>query len=256
MQVHSLKYYEDGGVEHTLNVFVRSAKNGGGLRGKIKGCSVSSRRRLRRFLLENVGVGGCSQWGLTLTVGVKADAPTWRKVWVNYRRFIIHSQIPFVWRVELQKRGVPHLHCVLWGQESTCERCKDKWLDLWGVGDDPSHLEHAVSWRLCDGGWYGYMILHNQKHLDGQGNSWEGRQWGVVNRHLFKGRDRQEWQLNQVEYDHCRKMLNRFYSSRGRVKALPDLASWDHVGGDRFTVAMCVERSHIWYQRQIAKVPF
>ena len=249
MKPHTMKYFEQGGVKHQLNV-TPHAKKGGGVRGDIVGCSVASRRRLRNFLLQNEGQGGGEQWALTLTVRFCASPVEWRNRWVSYRRFIIHQGIPFVWRVELQKRGVPHLHCLLWGGEFSCDLFREQWLKLWGVQGDPSHREHAVMFRLAGGGWYGYMILHNQKHMDGQGNEWRGRQWGVVNAKLFKRRDCEQWELNDLEYQHCRKMLDRFYKRRGRKKSLPEGASWDHVGGDRLTVSLCVERSKVWYQRK------
>jgi len=256
MKVHSIKYFNDGGVKHQLNVGPMSSKNGGALRGRIVGCSVASRRRLRNFLMQNEGMGGGSQWALTLTVKFCASPKEWRSRWVKYRQAVIDQSIPLVWRVELQKRGVPHLHCILWGGESTCEVLRVKWLKLWGVENDPSHCEHAVSFRLADGGWYGYMILHHQKHLDGQGNSWQGRQWGVVNAKLFKGRECQSWELNEYEYNHFRGMMDRLLRARGRKKSLPETGSWDHVGGDRLTAALCVERSRVWYARQQSKCPF
>lgn len=249
---HTIKYFEDGGVRHQFNVSTHPKRGGGSYRGKIVGCSVASRRRLRSFLIENEGQGGGEQWALTLTVGLVATPSQWRKKWQAYRLFIIRSAIPFVWRVELQKRGVPHLHCILWGSETCCEDLRLKWLKVWGVDKDLAHCEHAVCYRLASGGWYGYMILHNQKHLDGQGNSWAGRQWGVVNAKLFKRRECDSWDLNVCEYDHCRKMLDRFYQAWGRKKNLPEMASWDHVGADRFTVAKCVERSRIWYQKKLS----
>lgn len=256
MKVHTVKYYEDGGVRHTLNISVFPKRPCGAIRGKISSCSVKSRRRLRRFLMENVGQVGGNQWALTLTVAVVASADQWRGNWRLFRQRVIKQSIPLVWRVELQERGTPHLHCLVWGGEEVCDFCRIAWLRVWGVENDPSHCEYAVKSRLADGGWYGYMILHNQKHLDGEGNCWAGRQWGVVNSRLFKKRDCQQWDLDQYEYGYFRRMVDRLYRRRGRKKSLPVMSSWDQVGGDRFTVAMCVERARIWRLREIAKVPF
>lgn len=252
LQAHTIRWFEEGGVRHRLNAVPIVSRNVRGLRGSVKGCSSSSRRRLRQFLIQNEGSCSLPEWALTLTVRMVAGPDQWRKVWRAFRQRVIRLRVPFVWRVELQRRGTPHLHCCVWCEESCVETLRQNWLQVWGVENDLDHIAHAVEYRpLLGAAWYGYMILHAQKHLDGQGNAWTGRQWGVVNARMFRQRACEEWQLSPGEYEHCRGMLDRFYRMRGRNKELPQHASWDHVGGDRFTVAQCVERSRIWWAKQL-----
>lgn len=84
----------------------------GGERGEITGWSKNSRRRLRNWLLVNQPVGGVVI-AVTLTVpGEPIQPDDWRKLMQVFANRLIRAKVGLVWRLELQKRGMPHLHCL------------------------------------------------------------------------------------------------------------------------------------------------
>ena len=84
----------------------------GGERGEIVGWSKNSRRRLRDWLLVNQPVGGVVI-AATLTVpGEPVNPDDWRKLMKLFTTKLIRAKVGLVWRLELQKRGQPHLHCL------------------------------------------------------------------------------------------------------------------------------------------------
>lgn len=84
----------------------------GGDRGVIAGWSKNSRRRLRDWLLVNQPVGGVVI-AATLTVpGEPLNPDDWRKLMKLLTTKLIRAKVGLVWRLELQKRGMPHLHCL------------------------------------------------------------------------------------------------------------------------------------------------
>ena len=84
----------------------------GGERGEIVGWSKNSRRRLRNWLLVNQPVGGVCI-AATLTVpGVPISPDDWRKLMKLFTDRLNRAKVGLVWRLELQKRKQPHLHCL------------------------------------------------------------------------------------------------------------------------------------------------
>ena len=84
----------------------------GGDRGSIVGWSKNSRRRLRNWLLVNQPVGGVCI-AVTFTVpGEPIKPEDWRKLMQTFANRLIRAKVGLVWRLELQKRGMPHLHCL------------------------------------------------------------------------------------------------------------------------------------------------
>ena len=84
----------------------------GGERGEIVGWSKNSRRRLRNWLLVNQPVGGVCI-AATLTVSGEPIQPDdWRKLMQLFANRLVRAKVGLVWRLELQKRGQPHLHCL------------------------------------------------------------------------------------------------------------------------------------------------
>lgn len=85
----------------------------GGERGEIAGWSKNSRRRLRQWLLVNQPVGGVCI-AATLTVpGEPIQPDDWRKLMKLLTNRLNRAKVGLVWRLELQKRGMPHLHCLV-----------------------------------------------------------------------------------------------------------------------------------------------
>lgn len=83
----------------------------GGLRGTVKGWSKNSRRRFREFMVEHRAPGPI--YGVTLTVpGPPISPDHWRGLMDLLRWSCINDGYALIWRLELQRRGQPHLHCI------------------------------------------------------------------------------------------------------------------------------------------------
>lgn len=154
---------------------------GGGKRGTVRAFSAASARRLRYTLLT----ARCDlpMYSMTLTIRDYRDPVTWRRNVDAWAKRVTRSRSACIWRVELQRRGTPHLHIILWSRCPAVVRAA--WLSVWGVNGDPDHEAHAVQYDPCTtSAWYEYLAAHATKHKTDQ-LGWQGRQWGVVNRGLL-----------------------------------------------------------------------
>jgi hypothetical protein len=212
----------------------------GGVRGDVDRASESSMRRLRRFLMTYQADG--EMWGVTLTVR-ESNHLMFRHAMKRFQMRLTYRQVACVWRLELMKREKrPHLHLVVWHDGNPLEMMREQWLESWSLADDRAHWLHAVHCRRCDSGWVGYLALHHAKGCY-QSEGWEGRYWGVWCRDKFTRREVRSIRLPPDAYDYARRMLNVIYRLRGRKVPLPDLSSWDQLGGDWLTVKRCVARA-------------
>lgn len=237
---HRIVTFSGGGVYHKVGGLTGRKVLPVEKRGEIEGLSIKSRTRLKAFLLAWT-VDGAEEWAVTLTIHHPCSFESFRSWFHTFVMRVNRLRVGLVWRIELQRRGVPHLHCVVWVFDSRMIRKLEwVWLEVCEmVGDEDAELNACKSRPLEDGGWYGYLILHNTKAKQDQ-LGWRGRQWGVVNRRLFSLREEQIFDLTFEQYGRVRKLLNRIYKARGRKKDLPSLSSWQAVGEDRFTVASVV----------------
>lgn len=208
--------------------------------GDIQTFSHEARRRLRRWLLT-MSVPDCERFALTLTLPRSFDfrcfgpcrplsffsgfpasdfSETVRRFGVYLSRAI--PDCGLVWRAELQRRGAPHLHCVLWCRgcdwidalpvaldavrtsqrrafrRSSCLRLSGVVIDCWVravvqtcfIGG-AIELEHFVDGVGVDveplqsaPRFLRYVCDHMSKHKADQ-LGYRGRQWGVVGRSRF-----------------------------------------------------------------------
>lgn len=177
-------------------------------RGVLTGkYSSASFRRFRSFCLLH-SVPNADLYGVTLTVpGLHVVShDEFRNLWHNISRKLAKARIPVVWRVELQKRGMPHLHCVVFGSRTCvlslmafwfCELDKlfDYSLEWLSSGlIDSLYLSRrwfsgalsSVHVLALDGSHraFRYLISHSSKGKIEQ-MGFRGRAWGVVCRDLF-----------------------------------------------------------------------
>ena len=170
-------------------------------RGVIRGWSAASVRRLRETLF-GYSVPDSVAYGVTLTLPwsdefCRSDAcqPEFlRFVKVFRQRFIRtlpHSAL--VYRVELQQRGAPHIHAVLWlasvDRSNALPSVDDKLLEMWITSVSDLHggrLDHFAKYGIkvnpMDGinkqSLFRYLADHASKHKQAQ-LGWKGRQWGI-----------------------------------------------------------------------------
>jgi hypothetical protein len=88
---------------------------------------------------------------MTLTVpGPNIPDGEWRRLW---RAFLARARrldcATFVWRIEKQERGQPHIHCVCWAESLVkAFRLKELWLEnlaLLGPYEGPANIKFAGS---------------------------------------------------------------------------------------------------------------
>ena len=119
-------------LSKTLKFPKRPSRKAKGRRSPITGFSKQSASRLRYELATTCGPEGWVCFGLTITVpGPIIDGPQWRRLW---RAFLARARrlggVAFIWRIEKQERGQPHIHCVCWAERRVkAERLKEIWLE-------------------------------------------------------------------------------------------------------------------------------
>jgi hypothetical protein len=216
----------DRGHLETLKWKSQATRKGGGIRSAITTFSSKSAANLRRLLAQVVGPKGWHCFGMTLTVpGPNIEPEEWRRLWHAYcQRLRRMGHFALIWRIEMQKRGQPHVHCICWSKDGP-EQFRMAWLENLGLlgpyegpkftvggrkqpekGENgvpgpeqeimrvchrglwPGASEHAVRIDEVGGegniGWWRYLAAHASKSKQSQ-LGWKGRQWGVINaRHL------------------------------------------------------------------------
>lgn len=196
-------------------------------RGEIKGWSKASVNRLRACLITAVPDVEAEMFGVCLTVPVtdlRDDLPRLSRDLFERFRVSLARRAPHfvaaVWRVELQQRGMPHWHLVVWATQwqAAFIELEAAWCSAlagWGL-ERPVQVVRRL-WRtevtvLCrtqaDGvcaalgdlrGSDGrqvtvrptllggrddalrYLVDHESKRKQAQ-LGWKGRQWGVIGR--------------------------------------------------------------------------
>lgn len=116
------------------------------LRSKVRTFSRASAARLRQLLATAKGPDDWFCFGVTLTVpGPPISTGEWRRLWRAYNQRLRRiGNVLMVWRIELQVRGQPHVHCICWGTHTEGEfngrwanslQCvlKQHWLDTLGI---------------------------------------------------------------------------------------------------------------------------
>lgn len=246
---------------------VTSSKSGGGKRSKLTGKeSKASFRRFRSWCIMHDISGDC--WGITLTVpgldllGVDDFKAIHHKLCVYCNCY----RIPLVWRVELQKRGQPHLHCVLFGPADNVLKVCCHWYKL--LDDLPPVLSletvensiddlcfisrafvrgaiHAIDIQKLTGDFrtFRYLVAHMSKRKQSQ-LGWSGRNWGVCNKRLFESVEACSYEID----DHLFYMVRRWVRRLTRSKAFRGKA---FVLGNPLTVRAMIE-----YATGLKDVPF
>jgi len=182
------------GIKATFEKKGRGKHLDGVKRGKIRGWSANSARRLRDTLNEK-WVPDSQVVGLTLTLPWKNEfdglADEFRK---SVHRFSIAFRRAYpnsaaVYRIELQTRGMPHLHAICFFGSGD-RFLSDELLVMWwkqGFRDlrDGSMMGYLRRGVKCDSlnlnakRLVMYLCDHTSKRKQAQ-LGWVGRQWGVI----------------------------------------------------------------------------
>jgi hypothetical protein len=177
-------------------------------RGAITGWTLQATGRLRRWFY---GVDGdaLDGHGFALTLTVR-DLPPSAEAWTaTHRAFLMRMRragmVRGQWLTEWQRRGVPHLHGIVYFSEPSADRSEEvtrAWLEAaerWAPGPAGQHVKDV--WGLP--GWLQYQAKHSTRgvrHYQRANvpEAWQtgtGRLWGHVG----------EWPLREqlVEVDHA-----------------------------------------------------
>jgi len=165
-----------------------SGGRGGGVRGKVRGFSRGSRRRLLDLLnkvrREHVAAG----LFVTLTYpGVWDDSwETWKRDIDTFGKRLLrrYPGASFVWRLEYQKRGAPHFHLLVFGVPLIPHKWLARsWYEIVGSGDE-RHLAAGTEVKRVRR--FRSVIAYAAKYISKEQGAddarCEGRVWGVVGR--------------------------------------------------------------------------
>ncbi|NLT35972.1 MAG: hypothetical protein GXX83_08745 [Gaiellales bacterium] len=168
-----------------------SVGGGGGQRAKIAGFSRQSRRRLL-YLLASIDqeASGLPRF-VTLTYPGKdweSYATNMKRHLDNFHRWLTyhHPRASAIWRLEMQKRGAPHFHLLVFGVAFLdCLRVAETWWHIVGSGQE-SHLQAGTQVKGCSR-WReatSYMAKYMAKPQEDAAEVHElwklpGRFWGV-----------------------------------------------------------------------------
>lgn len=195
------------GIRARFNgVKTRGKQLDGVKRGKVCGWSAASVRRLRETLL-NRWVPDSQVVGVTLTLPWKSDIPN---IGEEFRAIIMRFRTAFsrsypnsaaVYRVELQQRGMPHIHAVCFfspGETFDAGKIITMWWkngfrDL-RDGSLAGYIKYGVKCEMMGSNvvrLVQYLCDHASKRKQAQ-MGWEGRQWGIIGSKNLRERPRTE----------------------------------------------------------------
>lgn len=166
------------------------------IRGKIEGLSPAAAARCREFVVTH-DIPGARLVSATGTTAIGRTPEEWRKIMQRYAKRLVRAGVAAVWRVELQKRGAPHVHLLIWlpeGLDKWRRLLSEGWLECIGAtfhesgevtGLQPGEFEHSFQCEEGVGaGWVAYLASHSSKHKQEQ-LGWVGKQWGIWGQERF-----------------------------------------------------------------------
>ena len=231
-----VKIFPFGVICRTDGVSV-STKRGkhlqGGMRGEIKGLSPAAAARCREFVVTH-DIPEAFLVSATGTTAVGRSPEEWRQVMRKYKQRLGRVGVSAVWRVELQRRGAPHVHLLLWIPKELPKWrrvIQEGWLECIGatfqddgeiVGLKPGEFDHAFQYEEGVGaGWVAYLASHTSKHKKEQ-LGWLGKQWGVWGQERFQRAEPLDTEgLDGVQLAKLKRGLRRWQESRIRRQRDP-----------------------------------
>jgi hypothetical protein len=172
-------------------------------RARVEGFSAASRVRLLRLLAtikapDSDGYRGKVSF-LTLTSKAMLHPRLFKKHLFNMLRELSKEfpSMAVVWRLEYQKRGAPHAHCILYNAPYiNMEKIQSMWAYWVGEERPFTRIERIKSYRQvmsyaskyvakleADGACFNYLSnLYHEEGLTDEEKSSPGRVWGVWNR--------------------------------------------------------------------------
>jgi hypothetical protein len=205
-------------------------QNGGGKRGKVKGFSFASRRRLMQTIAR-IRRDALLPDFVTLTYPSEFPSPIKSKKHLDKFLKRLRRAFPgvgLIWKLEPQERGAPHYHLLIWGSDQFELRkfIPYAWHDIAGDNDKNHLLFHlgmlgnepcvnAVrSWR---GVWaYASKYLGKTFDVAGWNEVYPGRFWAVVNPKIIPFGVHCVYSIASMKASHVMRYQKRFAKLRSR----------------------------------------
>jgi hypothetical protein len=186
--------------------------------------------RLRHWLLTQHCPWG-QLWDVTLTIPGGVTPEEWDKLKRRIFKQWERAGFAVIWRVELQKRGTPHLHCVVWTPaDMPIERRNHLLYVAWweclpeekrfsaGAWKHAAHVKGPYTDIEQSPKWLAYVAAHASKRKKEQ-LGWKGKQWGIINRSLFSEREPMvEVSMTRQDEKVFERTLSRFLFSKSRAR--------------------------------------
>lgn len=210
-----------GGHYVKVSTSIQSTSVGGGKRGKVKGFSLKSRRRLMVKIAQTKKA--ILPLFVTLTYpGVYSEDPRiWKRdlrvFWMRFKRSFPCASA--IWKLEFQKRGAPHYHLLIWGVEyaHALFRVPGMWFEVVGSGDEKhfrvgTRVEVVRSFR----GVMAYASKYLGK-LDSVPSDEPGRFWGVMSAEFIPWADMVDITITDRDAFQFIRMLRRLIHAKSRA---------------------------------------
>jgi hypothetical protein len=202
-------------------------QRGGGSRQQVTDFSKHSRKRLLRLLAT---IDKSASLPLFVTLTYPAIFPTARESKKHLDNFLkrlarAYPTVSAIWRLEMQSRGAPHYHLLVWGVGFIpFERVARWWYDVVNSGDGKhllagTQVKRVRSWR----GVWSYASKYMAKPLDTpEGDTWfkPGRFWGIHNRACLPTVEPIIATISQTTYYTMRRYMLR-YRARKQSRGTP-----------------------------------
>lgn len=251
--------------------FSSSLGNGGGSatgekRGEIRGFSFASRLRLRQALLS-CSLDGGTRVGVTLTLPwVVRD---WSCVMDDFRQVMHRFRVYFfrrfpssgaIFRVELQRRGAPHVHMVSFHRLPLPDDLSSRYFALWldslrgdlrgGSLSAFARRGVVVDTDLNFIGVVRYLCDHASKRKQAQ-LGYKGKQWGILGKANLRFSSGFPFEISDREF----VLLSRFLRRLGRFRVrVPCVFGSKLVGGRRATkICYCSDETVMRFLRFLQK---
>jgi hypothetical protein len=192
------------------------------VRGRVTTFSRASRRRLRRLL-------SVVQWSqlpparfVTLTLHRVPD--DWHRRFAVWLQWLRDSGASYIWRLELQARGAPHWHVILWCTDSTAAGARAAWHRTAAAGSRAHqrygfHVTQLESYRQAAV----YVSKYVAKVASGSSDMLHGhRHWGASR--SLPTAPHAVAEITARQYDKLRRIARRLIRSRNRTRRARQLS--------------------------------
>ncbi len=203
--------------------------SGGDKRGKITTMTPAAARRFRDSLLT-LWRPQASLFDISLTIPGEVTPEEWDKARRRLFKRWERAGMSVIWRVELQKRKQPHMHCVVWTpDEMTPEDRVHPLYFAWLESLPEENRNHPGAWRHAthvkgpytdieqSPRWMAYIAAHASKRKKEQ-LGWQGKQWGFVNRgKLVERQPMLQVELSEESEKRFKRAISRYHHSKIRA---------------------------------------